>query len=544
MTGQPIATRVVTPHTRPWSAVLWQGDRWATGAVGFFAALALGYKPLLYLSNGNAPWVASFYQSITLSASDVGLLLIALLGWIGLRGKAVVPTTAAWFTAGAGVVLIACLLASATGAQEPSLSILCAARVGVGLLATLTIARRPRLARAILIGGAVVLLIQVPIVALQIATQSTFPVGRLLDGWEGEATAAMSGTAVVIGPDGTRWLRAAGTFPHPNILGAFAALAIICGLPWLVRGGYRRIALLGVGLAGWITLLFSFSRTAWLAAAIGGTLWGLGQLGRGRRRRILWLIAPPLVAVALGCLVAGAALRDRITPSWTEPATIQRLVIGIVALEMVHAHPLRGVGAGNFALAELLPPYNAVSVEPAHIVPLLVTAEAGIFAGLAWLALIIGPVLADIWQRRRVSIGRLAIPAALLTLASFDHYFWTFASGQALFWLGLGVWLAGGGLTASVAEAEAEEEPAKGFGREGRWGRWVETPAGGSRREVPLRGLGSTRATGYPIMALPLARRSPRKWTSRRSVQPGLQSTGIRPSTGSSHADQAVAPED
>jgi hypothetical protein len=174
-----------------------------------------------------------------------------------------------------------------------------------------------------------------------------------------------------------------------------------------------------------------------------------------------------------------------------------------VALEMVRDHPLRGVGAGNFTLAELLPPYNAVSVEPAHVVPLLVTAEAGIVAGLAWLGLVLGPVLAEIWQHRRISLGRLALPAELLTLASFDHYFWTFASGQALFWLGLGVWLAGGGLTTSVAETEnAAVTVRKPFGQRVRL------------RVARLRGLVPSPTTSPALRALSRGRPSPRRGTS------------------------------
>lgn len=539
MTGQPIATRLVTPRTRPWSAILWRGERWASIAVAFFAALAIGYKPLLYLSDGNAPWVASFYQAITLSATDVGLALIVLIGWMSGRGKEVTPTTpATWFAVGAGVVLLICLVASTTVALVPRLSLLCAVRVGLGLLAAVTIARRPRFARAILAGGAVLLLIELPIVLLQIGTQSTFPTGRLLDGWAGEATAASPGAAVVIGPDGSRWLRAAGTLPHPNILGAFAALALVCALPWFMRGGQRRIPLLIVGIALWLALLLSFSRGAWLAAALGGGLWGLGQLRRISRRRLLWLAVPPLVALALGLLIAGATLRDRIVPSATEPATIQRLLIGVVAVDMISHHPLRGVGAGNFVLAEIPPPYNAVSVEPVHFMPLLVGAEAGILAGIAWLALFIGPVLAEVWQRRRIAVARLALPTAVLTLGSFDHYFWTFASGQALFWLGLGVWLAGGGL----GPEPGEPERFSGATGEGGSARGVKPWAGWPAGRVRPRGLGSPQTDSLAVQATPPHLAGPPRWIAgrapRRGLQPGLQSNG------SAHAGQAIAPED
>jgi hypothetical protein len=107
------------------------------------------------------------------------------------------------------------------------------------------------------------------------------------------------------------------------------------------------------------------------------------------------------------------------------------------------------VGAGNFSLATLQPPFDAVMVDPAHAVPLLVAAEAGILAGLAWLALVLAAPVAA-WRRgdRRLFWEQSAIVLALLTLAMLDHYLWSLPTGRAIFWIVLGI------TAANVSRAE------------------------------------------------------------------------------------------
>src|SRR5438067_10401916 len=101
--------------------------------------------------------------------------------------------------------------------------------------------------------------------------------------------ATAPGAPAVLGPDGQRWQRAMGSFPHPNVLGGFVAAFLVLGLPWLAKGGQAGLArergarwvarlagdgrgravLLAVWDAGWVELVFSFSRAALLAAAHG-----------------------------------------------------------------------------------------------------------------------------------------------------------------------------------------------------------------------------------------------------------------------------------
>jgi hypothetical protein len=88
----------------------------------------------------------------------------------------------------------------------------------------------------------------------------------------------------------------------------------------------------------------------------------------------------------------------------------------------------------------LQPPFDAVTVDPIHLVPRLVTAESGIAAGPAWLRLVLAAPRAA-WRRRARLIFWMQAPAALTLpiLSGLDHSLWTLAPGRVLFWTSLGI---------------------------------------------------------------------------------------------------------
>ena len=101
-----------------------------------------------------------------------------------------------------------------------------------------------------------------------------------------------------------RWLRAYGTLPHPNMLGAFCGLAMLASAR-LFWQGYRSLSRNYV-LFGWTTfllslfgLLFSFSRSAWLAKAIAAAVFVAAKwLMHEEHRRNLLVMAGKLAAAS------------------------------------------------------------------------------------------------------------------------------------------------------------------------------------------------------------------------------------------------------
>lgn len=139
-----------------------------------------------------------------------------------------------------------------------------------------------------------------------------------------------------------------GSFYNPAHLGMFAALA----LPWLLAFGFsekkrptRRAVAWGTVVVAGGLLVVSQSRTAWLAAGVGGLAVAYAHAG-GRMRAFFrnkhsvawaWLVLPLLLGV-------GYALFR-----WKEASALGRLLIWKVALRMLADRPLAGFGFGGVA---------------------------------------------------------------------------------------------------------------------------------------------------------------------------------------------------
>jgi O-Antigen ligase len=243
---------------------------------------------------------------------------------------------------------------------------------------------------------------------------------------------------------GASWfLRAYGLSQHPNVLAGHLAVGLI--LCWGLAASRRSV---GRGLVSltWATLfaslLLTFSRSGWLAALFGMTvaLMWLGRLGRLSRRTVgfickLTVITAVLVAVfaytfdlfLVPRIVDALQGRDP-RPSWMNSA-----------LKIIAAHPLAGVGAGNFS--------EVTRHDAVHNVLLLIGAELGL-AGLTVVGIMVMILVAvgsRRWRARSAHqwdglvVGSLT---ALVTVSLFDHYLWTHPQGALL-----GAWLVGWQLT-------------------------------------------------------------------------------------------------
>lgn len=294
--------------------------------------------------------------------------------------------------------------------------------------------------------------LQSSLAALQF-TQGMVPANT----WLGLAahSASTLGDAVIESDTG-RFLRAYGSFPHPNLLGGFLAIAsFTTPVLWshTKRHWERAAVLAGSGMIG-LGLLLSFSRGAWLAMLLTLLVLLWLNLPHPAFRPTIKKLTPigmiVGVALLLGLLLAPLTLsrlqaQGRIERLSTSARTNQFQDAWSLSQESF----LQGTGLGAMptALQKIQPERSGYTLQPLHVVPLLVFVELGLFGGILFLALLVW-MLRAAWQ----ALSGPAIHSHLLMgsgmifviffLLLTDHYLWTLWSGQALFWLIIGIFLA------------------------------------------------------------------------------------------------------
>lgn len=253
--------------------------------------------------------------------------------------------------------------------------------------------------------------------------------------------------ANVIGLESGPWLRAYGVTCHPNVLGAFIAIALILSLPLLERAWARVFWWIL-----WAGLLATFSRASMLSVAVMLPVAGLWLATRHPllRRPLLQSVLGAAVVVVAFVAMFPEQVATRIAPLLfrvpgmdslaAEVAPLERLslsnrnVMAGVALDTIARRPLRGVGAGNFPIA-MRDARTPIEPDYVHNVPLLLASEVGSLGGGLWIAAwIAAPLLLVIrWQTLPAwAVVSLAAWSAIGLIGLFDHSRWSFQMGRFL----------------------------------------------------------------------------------------------------------------
>ncbi len=268
-------------------------------------------------------------------------------------------------------------------------------------------------------------------------------------------SAGTPGDAVVM-LDGVRYLRAYGTFSHPNIFAGYLAAGVgMLGVVYGSQAVKRRVlhgCLVGALLLG---LLLTGSRSAILGLLIGLAAmlfvrevlrrdllkgWPLAMV-RARSRQVAgWALAGAMlvVAVAVALTLGAPAFVSSLRGGGVleEQSVSERAEQYQEFASTLHGEDwLIGNGARNYvgALAESHPGRSVWAYQPIHNVPLLIFSELGLvgFVVIAWLvAQVYRFCTEQLWGRQ--TQGAFMAGLVLLAVAFFDHYLWSFWSGLAL----------------------------------------------------------------------------------------------------------------
>lgn len=288
----------------------------------------------------------------------------------------------------------------------------------------------------------------------QFLSQSTF-----ISTWLGMSghEAWQAGTSVLKNDTG-RWLRAYGTFPHPNMLGGYLGAVLVLGVGyflhralstrmcWMVWGGSMTI-LLG--------LLVTFSRTAWVGTAIGMLVlvflsvwllpvqspWHFASLKRVGEARIVRVC----MVFCMATLVFFWVLHETVLPRF-ESRVIERehsVSERVQSFEdtwevMSEKNIWLGAGGGNLtaAVIQAQPERPLWSIQPAHNVFVLVFVELGVVGAVLFILFLISLVWSALRERDSVF---LAVFGVLFLSLCFDHWLWSTHFGLLFLFLMLGL---------------------------------------------------------------------------------------------------------
>lgn len=285
--------------------------------------------------------------------------------------------------------------------------------------------------------------------------------------------ASVAGSSV-LKIDSGRFLRAYGTFPHPNILGGFLGVILMLGISYSLfrieeRKRNQEIAFL-VGLVVILLgLILTFSRVAWLGVAFGVIALAIhinfSNVTREQRSRFRVTFFQMVGVLGMAGVVFVGVLHEQIFPRF-DMATIEHegsVSERIVSLEdartLINEHPFIGVGAGNFTAAIIEKGEKGLmgergemglrpvwSIQPAHNVFILILSELGLVGLVLFVAfpgfqlyqgLTLRPLPRSDLDTKRSTIFGIAfltlIPSLLL-----DHFPWSSHFGLIFFFLLLG----------------------------------------------------------------------------------------------------------
>lgn len=232
----------------------------------------------------------------------------------------------------------------------------------------------------------------------------------------------------LLGPGGAN-IRVYGTFDQPNPFGGYLNLALPFALALALFGRDPRMRWVASGASGLLLFALYLSDSRGALLGLVAALLVLVAIGWRYERQALIAIAvgAPLLVIAWFTHLIPASLENKLLAQFrvndvsltaqlndANYSTIERLAHWVAGLHMFHAHPLLGVGAGNYdaAYQQYKVPGWDESLTHAHNYYINTAAETGALGLLALLA-VVAVALWVAWRATRATDWRRTGIAAL-----------------------------------------------------------------------------------------------------------------------------------
>lgn len=221
------------------------------------------------------------------------------------------------------------------------------------------------------------------------------------------------------------YLRAYGTFPHPNILGGFLVISLLIGIFVFrnTKGLYKWLSL-SLVIASFLFVFFTFSR---ICISLSVLVLLVTLVSHVFKKRSFFSFSPLFVLERFENLLSFG------DTSWSD-----RLNLIKSSFFVIKNNFLLGTGLGNFTsnMGDTVPitVSGMLLVQPVHNVLLLIVSELGILGtglyGLMWFK-------AFKENSVKMSIFKWLVVVVLAVIGSFDHYLWSLPQGQVLFMIAM-----------------------------------------------------------------------------------------------------------
>ncbi|MEK7652061.1 MAG: O-antigen ligase family protein [Patescibacteria group bacterium] len=246
--------------------------------------------------------------------------------------------------------------------------------------------------------------------------------------------------------DGEKFIRAYGTFAHPNQLSAFLIVTCATAIYLFVQENKNKQKIF-YGFAVAIMIIgnyLTFSRSGLLTLYISLTLilFLLIKKAKLEYKKLLTII---LTTTILSIVILFPFLNARTN---TAPTVYNRTLYNTTGLKIFSEHPIFGVGIGNMIpeMSKQLNSTESWQVQPPHNFFLEVACETGI-VGLILISVLFASILKKGMHQIEKTEGEQLIYSIALTsafvamifLMFFDHYFYTLQQTQLLLWLLIGM---------------------------------------------------------------------------------------------------------
>lgn len=230
-----------------------------------------------------------------------------------------------------------------------------------------------------------------------------------------------------------RLLRAYGGFPHPNIFAGWLGVGLLTSFFLAWESMKKREAFLFILLSALfsIALLVTYSRSAWIAFVLS-LFCGVFFLWKKDK---VWsqfgLIA--LFAMCLSSSILMYSEREFVFSRFTaqgrlEQKSVQERKTGYgEAWKLFLRRPFLGYGPNADLIAASSEVKTKAPVQPVHNVFVLALIDLGI-VGILVLGFFV-------WSARWLFVRGLSFVIFLVLVGLFDHYLWSYWSGQVLFGL-------------------------------------------------------------------------------------------------------------